>query len=162
MTSASCTLAIKPTALSKLRLFCRDTFGSLVGEASGVFEDSAVLDAHDAAGVLRDVFSVSDQNDRAPFGVKLFEQSQDFVAALAVQGAGGLVGENHRRVVHQGAGDGDALLLTAGKFRGTMRGAVAEAEAREQARGALGALVLGQAGVHRGNLHVLAGRGRGQ
>ena len=134
----------------------------MVGDASGVFEDSAVLDAHDAAGVLGDVFSVSDQNDRAPFGVKLFEQRQDFVAALAVQGAGGLVGENHRRIVHQGAGNGDALLLAAGKFRGTMRGAVAEAEAREQARGALGALVLGQAGVHRGNLHVLAGRGRGQ
>ena len=162
VTSASCTLAIKPTALSKLRLFAATLSGSLVGEASGVFENAAVLDAHDAAGVLGDVFSMGDQNNCAPFGVKLFEQSEDFVAALAVQGAGGLVGENHRRVVHQGAGDGDALLLAAGKFRRTMLGAVAEAEAREQARGALGALVLGQAGVHRGNLHVLAGGGRGQ
>ena len=134
----------------------------MLGEASGVFKNSAVLDAHDAAGVSGDVFGVGDQNDRAPFGVKLFEQSEDFVAALAIQGARGLVGENHRRVVHQSPGNGDALLLAAGKFRGTMRGAVAEAEACEQARGALDALVLGQARVHRGNLDVLAGAGRGQ
>jgi len=153
-------LAIKPTF--ETAIVCLDTFGRLVGEASGVFKDSAVLDAHDAAGVLGDVFGVGDQYDRTPFGVKLFEQSEDFIAALAVQGAGGLVGENHRRVIHQGAGNGDALLLATGKFRGTMAGAVAETEAREQPRGALGALVLGQAGVHRGNLHVLAGRGRGQ
>ncbi len=140
----------------------RDTFRCLVGDASGVFENAAVLDAHDAAGVLRDVFGMGDQNNCAPFGVQLFEQSEDFIAALAVQGSCGLVGENHRRVVHQRAGDGDALLLAAGKFRGTMSSAVAETEAREQARGALGALVLGQAGVYRGNLHVLASRGGGQ
>ena len=85
-------------------------------------------------GVLRDVFGVGNQNDRAPFGVKLFEQRQDFVAALAVQGAGGLVGENHRRVVHQRAGDRDALLLPAGKFGRAMIGAVAQAEPLQQAR----------------------------
>ena len=35
-----------------------------------------------------------------------------------VQVAGGLVGEQHERAVHECAGDGDALLLTAGKFGG--------------------------------------------
>ena len=113
-------------------------------------------------GVLRDVFGVGDQNDRAPFGVQLFEQRQDFVAALAVQGAGGLVGENHRRVIHQRARNGDPLLLAAGKFRRAMIGAVAETEPLQQAGGALGAFVFRQAGIDRRDLHILAGRGGGQ
>ncbi len=99
-----------------------------VGEDSGVLKNLAVLDAHDAAGVLRDVLRMGDQNDRAPFGVKLLEQREDFVAALAVQGAGGLVGENHRRVIDQGTGNGDALLLAAGQFGRPVLGAITQAE----------------------------------
>src|SRR4030095_5041992 len=106
-------------------IVCRNTFRRLVGEASSVFKNSAVLDAYNAAGMLRDGFGVGDQNDRAPFGVKLLEQSENFVAAVAIESAGGLVGENDRRVVNQRPGNGDALLLAAGKFRGPMRGAVA-------------------------------------
>ena len=101
---------------------------------SGVFDDPAVLNAHDAAGMLRDIFGVGDQNDRPPFGVQLLEQRQDFVAALGVEGAGGFVGENHRRVVDQGTSDGDALLLAAGKFGRSMIGAIAETEPLQEAR----------------------------
>ena len=76
--------------------------------------------------MLRDGFGVGNQNDRAPFGVQLFEQRQDLLAALAIEGAGGLVGKNHRRVVHQRARYRHPLLLPAGKFRGTMIGAIAQ------------------------------------
>ena len=98
-------------------------------------------------GVLRDVFGVGDENDRAAFGVQLFEQSQDFVAAFAVEGAGGFVGENHRRVVDQRAGDGDALLLAAGEFGRTMLGAVAETQPLEQLAG-MRSLASAWAGRH--------------
>ncbi len=38
-----------------------------------VVHDVAVLDAHYAAGVLRDIFGVGDQYDGAAFGMKLFQ-----------------------------------------------------------------------------------------
>ena len=45
---------------------------------------------------------------------KLFEQRQDLLALLGVERPGGFVGQNHPSTVHQGPGDRDALLLTAG------------------------------------------------
>ena len=45
-----------------------------------------------------------------------------------VEVAGGLVGEQHRRLGHQRAGDGDALLLAAGELGGPVRAAVGEAD----------------------------------
>ena len=44
---------------------------------------------------------------------------------------------SERRLVDQGAGDGDALLLAAGKLVGVMVGARAEADEFERAQGAL-------------------------
>ena len=43
------------------------------------------------------------------------ERGLDLGLALGVEGAGGFVEQQDRRVFQEGAGDGDALALTAGK-----------------------------------------------
>ncbi len=50
----------------------------------------------------------------------------------AVEIAGGLVGENERRIVDDAARDGHALTLTAGQFLRQMRGAVGETDRLER------------------------------
>ena len=61
----------------------------------------------------RDVVLVGDQDDRLAAGVELVEDLHDLLAGPGVEVAGRLVGEDDRRAVDQGAGDGDALALSA-------------------------------------------------
>ncbi len=68
----------------------------------------------------------------AALGVELEEEVDDFLAGGVVEVTGGFVGEEKRGVVAQGAGDGDALLLAAGEFRGPMVQPRAEADLLEQ------------------------------
>jgi hypothetical protein len=42
---------------------------------------------------------------------KALEQSDDFVSRLGVEIPSGLIGKKHCRLFHQGASDGDSLLL---------------------------------------------------
>src|SRR5215831_18189370 len=81
---------------------------------------------------------------------------------MAVERPGGLVGQDHRRIVDQGPSDGDALLLAAGKLGGSMISAIAETQPLEQIYRALNALMLCQPCVHRWNFDVLARGSRGQ
>ena len=48
----------------------------------------------------------------------LSQQLQDIVGRLGVEVAGGLVGDDHLRMIQDGPGDADTLLLTAGEFVG--------------------------------------------
>ncbi len=82
--------------------------GGLVGE------DLAVADVDDAVGVFGDVGLVSDEDDSVAFPVKLVEQRHDLDAGFGVEVAGRLVGQDDGRIIDKGAGDGDALALTAG------------------------------------------------
>ena len=54
---------------------------------------------------------VGDEQDRLAPGVEPAEQLEDLEAALGVQRPGRLVGQQQRRLVGQGAGDGQALTL---------------------------------------------------
>ena len=54
-----------------------------------------------------------DQKRNPSFLAQFVEQVQDFIPGLAVQIAGGFVGQDQARCVDQGAGDGNALLLAA-------------------------------------------------
>jgi hypothetical protein len=54
-------------------------------------------------------------------------------AAARVEIAGRFIGQEHRRLVDQRAGDGDALLLATGKLIGIMVGAVSESDDFERA-----------------------------
>ena len=74
------------------------------------------------------------------------EQLEHFETPGGVERAGGLVGEHERRLVGEGAGDGEALTLTAGQHAGRVPRLVGEPEEVEQvARPRLG-LPAGHAG----------------
>src|SRR3954453_19993616 len=80
--------------------------------------DLAVSDGDDAVRVHGDIVLVGDEADGVAALVQALEKAHYFVAGGGVESAGGLVGEEDRRVVHEGAGDGDALALTAGELVG--------------------------------------------
>jgi hypothetical protein len=49
-------------------------------------------------------------------GGEFFQRGLDHALALGIEGGGGFVEEEDGGVLQQGAGDGEALLLSAGKF----------------------------------------------
>ena len=67
------------------------------------------------------------------------EQIHHERGGLGIEGSDGFVGENDVGLLAQGAGDGGALLLSAGKRTGAPRGEIGEADAGE--RGHRGAAV---------------------
>ena len=70
------------------------------------------------------------------------EQPVQVFLVLGVEGAGGLVGQDHGRVVHQCPSHSDTLLLTARQFVGLMRGTVTQSHKTQQFLGtALGSLL---------------------
>ncbi len=76
--------------------------------------DAAVDEMHHAPGVGRHVGLVRDhQHGDAVVHVQAPQQLHDLAAALGVEVAGGLVGQQHRRLGDDGAGDRHALLLAA-------------------------------------------------
>jgi hypothetical protein len=84
----------------------------------GIAGDMAIDEAHQAARVGRHVGLVRDhQHGDAVLLVQAAQQFHDLLAALGVEVAGGLVGEQNGRLADDGAGDGHALLLPAGQFR---------------------------------------------
>ena len=94
--------------------------------------------------------------------VQALEEAHDFVAGGGVEGAGGLVGQQDRRVVHEGAGDGDALALTAGELVRLVVHAALEIDLLHGELGHLEALVGGNAGVDQRQLDIVQRRGAGQ
>jgi hypothetical protein len=83
------------------------------------------------------------------------EQLHHDAAAHAVERGRGLVGEDERGLVGEGAGDGDALLLAAAEHLGVRALAARHVEVLEQLARAPPALVF--AAELAGDLHVLAG-----
>ena len=110
--------------------------------------------------MLRNLPLVGDQDDRDAVPIELLEYAHDLIAGPAVQVTGGLVGQDDGGLVDEGPGDGDALLLPAGKLAWLMVQPVTQAHALEGlARAA--APVLSTA-VHQGKLHVGQGGRAGQ
>src|SRR4051812_19419671 len=60
------------------------------------------------------------------------QKGEDVFAGVRVEVAGGLVGEEHRRLRDQGAGDRDALLLPARELRGAVLAAAVDPDRLEQ------------------------------
>ena len=93
------------------------------------------------------------------------EDLHHFVAGRRVEVAGGLVGEQERRLRDQRAGNGHALLLAAGELVGMMVRAVGEphrVERRHRAFAPLGRLDDALARVEQRQLDVLERRGARQ
>ena len=72
-----------------------------------------------------------------------------------VEVAGRLVGEEQRRLVHQRAGDGDALLLAAGELARQVVLAVGQADGGERRQGAAALLAERRVAVDERQLDVL-------
>ena len=68
----------------------------------------------------------------APLAVQLRSSSMTASPLRGVEVAGRLVGEQDRRLAGEGAGDRDALLLTARELAGQMLRAVRHADALER------------------------------
>ena len=63
-----------------------------------------------------------------PLSASCCEQRHDFRAGFGIEISRRLVREQDGRLVHQRAGDGDALALAAGKFVGLVMNAVGQAD----------------------------------
>src|SRR5688500_415233 len=87
----------------------------------------ALVEVERGVRALRRLGVVGDHEDGlAQVAGQLLQQVEDLVRAVAVEVAGGLVAEQERGIGHDGAGDGHALLLTAGQLSGLVGHAVAE------------------------------------
>jgi hypothetical protein len=102
------------------------------GGKFGDLDEAAVSEIEAAVGELSDGRVVSDHEDGVAFVVEFAEEANDFFLVGFVEVAGGLVGEDELGVIDEGAGDGDTLLLAAGKLSGEMLDAVGEADASER------------------------------
>ena len=92
-----------------------------------------MLDREDAVGHAHHLAAVGDHDDGlAQLADEPVEEIQDDRRRVGVEGAGGLVGEDQRRVVDQRSRDGDPLLLASGEPVGEAPRAVGEPDALEQ------------------------------
>ena len=101
---------------------------------------------------------VRDEDDGVPGGIEFLKNLHDLLARVAVQRAGGFIGQHHAAAVHEGAGNGYALLLPAGELPGLVRQALAQPQALQQAGRSRAARSRAQARVDGGNFHVVLRR----
>ena len=120
----------------------------------GVPGDPAVLQGDDAGGVLLGQLGIMGDHDDQPVPGHLLQKLHHLHAGLAVQRAGGLVGQEDVRVVDEGPGDGNALHLAAGHLGGHLVELVAQPHLFQGVHGPAAALLLGHARQGQGKLHV--------
>ena len=113
------------------------------------------LQADDPLGLDGDGVVVGDEHHGVARRVELLEHGEHLPARVGVQGAGGLVGQDHRRISRQSPGDGHPLLLAAGELGGLVAQLVAQAHHLQRHLGPLVALGPGHSRIHEGDLHVL-------
>ena len=88
------------------------------------------------------VVVVGDKDEGLTLFVKLVEETKDLSARKRIEIARGFVGEDHQGIVDERAGDGDALLLAAGKFEGFVVEAILQANEDGQSRGNFATLLF--------------------
>ena len=104
-----------------------------------VLLDLAVVDEDDAVGHLTGEAHLVGDHQHGDAGVgQLLHQFQNLANHFGVEGAGGLVEQDHVRVHGKGTGNGNALLLAAGKALGVGVGLVGQAHAGQQLIGLVG------------------------
>src|SRR5487761_2250653 len=108
-------------------MWCGDllAFQGDYGAAYGVAEDLAVAEGDASLGEAGHLRVVGDHDDGVAVAVEVLEEVGDDLLVGCVEVSGGFVGEEDGWVVDEGAGDADALLLSAGEFAGEVAGAVA-------------------------------------
>ncbi len=116
--------------------------------------DDAVAQTDDAGGIpFGELRIVCDHDDKAFFG-NFLQQVHDLNTGLAVQCTGGLVRQQDVGIVHQSAGDGDTLHLTAGHLARPLVQLVAQAHLFQCLGGPAAAFRTRNAGNGQCQLHV--------
>ena len=118
----------------------------------------AVFHDDDPVGMFRDLPVVRHHDDGSALGVQALEDSEHFRPALGIQVAGGFIGENDRRIVDQGVGDGHPLLLAAGELAGRIVEPVRQPDRGECLGGTILCVFRVLVGVDQRQHHVLDGR----
>src|SRR5512143_2251085 len=127
-----------------------------------VLDHAAVLQAHDALAVHRDVGLVRDDDDRLAVGVQLVEQRANLDSGLRIAIARGFVGQQNRRIRHERTRDRDALALAARELVRQVVAAIREAHAREHALRLVAPLAERQTAIDQRLHYVLQRRGARQ
>ena len=123
-------------------------------EGGRVGLDDAVAQTDDAGGILfGQLRVVGDHDHKAVFG-HLLQQLHDLNAGLAVQCTGGLVRQQDVGIVHQSAGNGHPLHLTAGHLAGMLVQLVSQTHLFQCLGGPAAALRTRNAGNGQCQLHV--------
>src|SRR5947207_602701 len=78
-----------------------------------------ITQSDDSTSPGSNVVFVGDHDDRLAQFVKTKEHGHDFFRSLAVEISCCFISQDDVRIVDQGAGDSDTLLLTTGKLRWT-------------------------------------------
>jgi MFS family permease len=105
----------RPGRSAQLADLTDDVFYWAVPGEGDVVDDCAVTEPDQPFGSGGDLRVVGSEQDRhVVFGAQAGKQVEDVRGGGGVEVAGGLVGEQQRRGVDQGAGDGDALLFPPG------------------------------------------------
>ena len=104
-----------------------------------VIGDDTVANVDDAMGEFGDVVLVGDEDDGVALRMEFVEEAHDLVAGLRIEVSGRLVGEEDGRLVDEGAGNRDALALSARELVGFVVHAFFEANEAEALFGALDA-----------------------
>src|SRR5437867_889605 len=116
----------------------------------------ALVEVDDPLGALGGVRIVGHHDDGLlELPVEPVEQLEDLLGRLAVEVAGGLVGEQHRGVAHDRARDRHALLLAARELARVVVHAIGEPDQLEREQGALAALLAAHAHEQQRQLDVL-------
>ena len=90
------------------------------------------MDSGPAGGAGGDGGIVGDEDNGVPVCMELVEQGEDVLGCGGIESCGWLIGEEYAGISGERAGDGNALLLTAGEFAGTVGSAFGEADSCEQ------------------------------
>lgn len=77
---------------------------------------------------------MSDHDDGLALSVELCEEIHDLASRDGVEIPGWFIRENDFRIIEEGAGDGDALLLSSGELAGHTRELVGESESVHERR----------------------------
>ena len=113
----------------------RQSLGKLLlAHRTRVVHDTTVLDAHDARGVVFSELRIVRNHNHEPLARDLGKQVHDLDARLSVEGTRGFVGQHDLRVVHQRAGNRDALHLTARELGRLLVDMAAQTHALERCR----------------------------
>src|SRR5260370_11425703 len=126
------------------------------GRTTLIGYDPPVAERDNTVGVVGDIRLMRYQYNRKPvLSIEALEDDHDLLAHQRIEGAGRLVGEQHRRLIDERAGYGDALLLAPRKFRGRVARAVGEAHLVEERQGAATARGCGHAGIEQRQLDIV-------